>query len=172
MRLVRTGREVCPEPGVWTEPQCSLCWGCPGGTWARPGPARRRERERGRGGRRNRGQSPLTLGEQGPMALGEKPKRTRKECSLLSYPTVGLSRSGWRHMGRAGWGRALWRCSCCTRSIDKYRTLVAMAGALALCASMKTSLTFVLWPLNQNKAMTASPNIKHCSIQTGDSGKY
>lgn len=80
-----------------------------------------------------------------PMALCETPKRTKKECGLLSYPTGGLSRSGWKHMSGAGWGRALWRCPRRTCSIDKYRTLVALAGPLALCSNMKTPPIFSLY---------------------------
>ena len=110
------------------------------------------------------------LGEQGSWPWVNK--ENQEGMQFLSYPTAGLSRSGWKHMGGAGWGRALWRCSCCTRSIDRYMTLVAMAGALAFCSSMKTPPSFVLWLSVHNKTMPPFPSIKHCCVQTSGLGKY
>lgn len=138
-----TGGEAYPEPGVWTEPQLPRTGGHQraGQGCTRLGLTGRRERGRADGRGRSRGPSHLQLGEQGPA--WQKPEQ-QGGTHLLSYPRGGLSRSGWRHMGGTGWGRALWRCSCCTRSTDKYRTLVAMARGLALCSSMKTPPTFAL----------------------------
>jgi hypothetical protein len=115
---------TCPEVGV------------AGRKWERLGSARI---GRGRKEIEVRRRDPDARGE-GPHGLGERSKRIRKEWGLLSYPTGGLSRSGWRHMSGAGWGRALWRCPCCTCSIDKYRILVASA----ICSNMKPFPAFSL----------------------------
>lgn len=131
--LAHTGKEMRPEAESGTKPQWSLCW-VSRRDRGKAGPCKEEERKRMM---RDLFLIPFDmLGEQGSWPWVNKENQEGMLSLTLQLVSPGQGGGTWA----AGWGRALWRCSCCTRSTDRYTTLVAMPAASAFCSSMKTPL--------------------------------
>lgn len=100
--LVHTGKEMCPEAGIRTKPQRSLCWVSLEGQrqgWALQGG---REEE---GMMRGRELIPLQhAGRAGLVALGEQGEPGRNAVSSLTLQLVSPGQGGGTWAGQGGEG--------------------------------------------------------------------